>query len=222
MIFPILKVIDIDITNKCGLACPGCQRQKIYNGDQSKIPGRDITLKEFEMISNFFEEVVFCGRISDPIYHPQFLDILKICSKKSDKRFVIRHASVINDFLFYKKCFLLSKIKNNISWTFGLDGLPEKSHIYRKKQNGKLLFEVMKLCAKMGVKTQWDYIIFNYNINDIETCREMAKNNGIKFNPIMSTRSWEEEHLYKPQNSNINLESYCYIRDVINLNEKGK
>lgn len=212
MFFPLeKKSIDIDLSNKCGLACPGCQRQKDYGGKQFQIPGKDITMSDLEKIIDFFDEIVFGGRISDPLYHPDFYNILKMCSKYTEKKFTIKHASVIKDRLFYKKCFLLSKVHNNMNWTFALDGLPEKSHIYRKNQNGSFLFEIMKLCAQFKIHTTWDYIIFKYNEDDVEICKKLAEDNNMIFNPVLSGRYWEGWEEYIPKNKDNYAKPYYYV-----------
>ena len=134
--------INIDISNKCGLLCPGCNRQKYYDGDAKKVPGRDISLSEMKKIVDYFDLITFCGQVSDPLYHPKFYDILKLCVDNK-KRTCIYHASVLKDRKKYLKHFLLSK-RGDVKWVFALDGLPNQSHLYRKNQDGEKMFEIMK------------------------------------------------------------------------------
>ena len=76
---------------------------------------------------------------------------------------------------------------------------------------------MMKLCAKMGLTARWQYIVFNYNENDIETCRKMARDNGIIFDVIYSGR-WSLRDKYKPKNPNLYLNSK---RDSFAINKAG-
>ena len=46
---------------------------------------------------------------------------------------------------------------------------PEESHKYRINQDGRQVWEVMKMGAEMGCKIKWQYIVFNYNEKHIET-----------------------------------------------------
>ena len=41
-------------------------------------------------------------------------------------------------------------------------------------------------------KPLWQYIVFNYNENDIETCKQMAQNIGVDFYVVKSSR-WNGE-----------------------------
>ena len=97
---------------------------------------------------------------------------------------------------WYENAFAANR---DTKWFFGIDGLPKDSHKYRINQDGKKLFEIVKLCAKMGLYTRLQYIVFKYNENDIETCRKIAQDNNIIFNVIYSGR-WRKDDIYKPEN----------------------
>lgn len=211
----LIKTMNLDISNKCALACPGCNRQKYYDGDGRKIPGRDITLREMKMIVDWFDHISFCGQVSDPLYHPQFYDILKMVvdSKKST---TIYHASVLKSRQEYLKYFLLTK-HGNVKWVFALDGLPSQSHMYRKNQNGERMFEVMKMCALMGIETEWDCIVFNYNENNIQECENLAKKYGIKFNTIISSRWWENCENMQPKDPTLSFPPRSYVQDMLKI-----
>ena len=64
----------------------------------------------------------------------------------------------------------------------------------------------MKMGAKLGLFIRWQYIVFNYNENNIEEARQMAKSNGIHFDVIHSGR-WGTKDQYKPKNPNNYLNS---------------
>ena len=65
------KEIDLDVTNKCTLKCPGCYRQKYWNG--GKVPGLgDISIKSWEMMTDYFEAINLIGNLSDPTLHNDF------------------------------------------------------------------------------------------------------------------------------------------------------
>ena len=36
--------VNLDITNRCPLLCPLCQRQKLYTDKNEKVPGHDMSL----------------------------------------------------------------------------------------------------------------------------------------------------------------------------------
>ena len=58
----------------------------------------------------------------------------------------------------------------------------------------------MKKGSKLGVRCTWQYIVFNYNENDIDHCMSMAKDINVKFNKIISSRWGDDMKIYKPSN----------------------
>jgi MoaA/NifB/PqqE/SkfB family radical SAM enzyme len=176
------KIISLDLTNRCPNRCPGCIRQ-----DNDYVNnGRDLTEREMDMISDYYDVIEFCGTVSDPTTHPDFFNLLRICTAKNKKVQIHVAASHQSDRWWYK-AFLFSKHKN-VCWVFGIDGLPKDSHKYRVNQDGEKLFKKMVECSKFGIKTVWQYIVFNYNENDIEACKKIAHKHSIEFMLIKSCR----------------------------------
>ena len=60
--------VIIDAGTRCTLQCPGCVRTRFVR-DNKKIPGKDLTIKQFEKIIDYFDSVGFCGSWSDPIFN---------------------------------------------------------------------------------------------------------------------------------------------------------
>ena len=208
------RSVNIDLTHRCTLECPKCLRQS-FRAKGFKIPGSDMTMSNFIKLVEYFNAIIFCGQISDPIFHPKFIDFLKVCAD-NNKKTIINTAASHKKIEWYRKAF---QTHPQAEWLFGIDGLPKDSNKYRKNQNGEHLYEVMKMCAKMGLKTRWQYIVFRYNENDIETCRKMAKDNNIHFDVIYSGR-WQKKDSYKPRNPNHYLNSKKNLFDVNGTGDK--
>lgn len=185
------KNINLDISNKCTLECPRCARRKFSN--KADVPGHTMTDKEWKMYLNHFDHFTFCGQFSDPIMHPNFSNMLKDISNLN-KTADIHVASSHRPSKFFLECF---EALPNSRWIFGIDGLPETSHEYRINQNGKKLFDIMLLSKKYVKHTIWQYIVFKYNENDIDTAKKMAKDNNIEIKFLMSSRFTENDP-YKP------------------------
>lgn len=184
------KRLNIDITYRCPLECPRCPRQTWYRDLGNKVPGYDITLTEFDIITEHFSNISFCGQYSDPIHHPYFIDILKICKQKNITA-EVHVASSYKSKDWFIKTF---QTNPNIEWIFGIDGLPEESHIYRKNQDGHKLYQIMLEAKKyLNTKPVWQYIIFKYNESNVEKALSMAKNNGLDFIILNSSR-WKNDN----------------------------
>ena len=195
------KRINLDIGFRCTLECPKCERQQEYK-DIRPVPGRDMTISEWHKIVDYFDEIQCCGQISDPIFNPYFIDFIKI-AKEKDKYLMIHTAASQKPVKWYNEAF------DNMGrgeWTFGIDGLPEESHKYRINQDGEHLFNMMKMANDFGLSVIWQCIVFRYNENDIEKCKQLAKENNIKIDINMSGR-WRNDDKYKPLNPKYYLNS---------------
>lgn len=190
---------NLDITHRCLLQCPRCSRQN-HKGMHKR--GSDVSLNDFEKISKCFKNLHFCGQMGDPIYHPKFLDILKIAVKNNNNMHIATNGHGKKDD-WWDHAFFLTKDRNT-RWVFGLDGLPKDSHKYRVNQDGNLVWKQMKNGAKNGNEIMWQYIVFSYNENDIEEAKSMAEDNNIIFRLIESSRWRGEDDPLRPSKHFIN------------------
>ena len=145
------RKLVIDASNKCNLQCPKCGREWFRN-NKVKVPGELLTVSRFEKLVEYFnEKVEFCGQISDATMNPHLPEFLSILHSKNIPSKVSTAASY-RSIDWYIKAFSANP---NTEWLFGLDGLPNQSHIYRKNQNGEKIFE-----AYTQQKTPGAYRIF--------------------------------------------------------------
>ena len=194
--------INLDITHRCTLQCQRCNRA-LFAARGQRVPGEDMTMENFKKVIDFFEEIYFCGQISDPIFHPQFIEFLKLLK---GRKTVIHTAASHKKEEWYRKAF---EANTDAYWTFGIDGLPKDSHKYRKNQDGEHLFKMACIAAKMGLSVKWQYLIFGYNENNIEEARQLAKDNNLILELQKSSRFWEGDPL-KPKNKEYYIERKDY------------
>tara|TARA_B100000212_G_scaffold299031_1_gene243539 strand:- start:532 stop:1152 length:621 start_codon:yes stop_codon:yes gene_type:complete len=194
--------INLDITHRCTLQCQRCNRA-IFAARGQKVPGEDMTMENFKKVIDYFEEVYFCGQISDPIFHPQFIEFLKLLK---GRKTVVHTAASHKKEEWYRKAF---EANTEAYWTFGIDGLPKDSHKYRKNQDGEHLFKMACMAAKMGLLVKWQYLIFSYNENNIEEARQLAKDNNLILELQKSSRFWEGDPLM-PKNKEYYIERKGY------------
>ena len=175
-------------------------RQNYYGVRNKPVPGKDISIKDFEKLADYFDSICLIGNLSDPTTHPDLYSLLKICIKKSTS-VILSVASTHRSKRWFKKHFLLTSHKD-ITWEFAIDGLPKDSHKYRINQDGEKLFDIMKMGRSMGCQVLWKYIIFNYNENDMEEARKLASKAGVRLNFVKSVRWDGDMYKYRPTNKN--------------------
>ena len=185
------RSINLDITYRCTLECPKCLRRSIPTNNLD-----DLSLKNFKKIIKHFDQIEFCGQISDPIFHPQFIEFLKLTT---NKRVFVHTAASHKSMDWYMDAFSANK---NAIWEFGIDGLPQDSHKYRINQNGEYLFKVMKAGVELGNDIRWQYIIFKYNEHDIDQAIDLAQRHKIPIHINKSSRWSDFDDPYKPSEVN--------------------
>ena len=216
----VRKNINLDISPRCTLMCPRCRRQE-YIDAGIPIPGHDLSITDFKKILKHFRRILFCGQVSDPIIHPKFHEFLELSVLPiySPSHITVATAASHRSILWYKKAFELNP---EAVWRFGIDGLPEESCLYRINQDGEKLFEVMKMGVSMGIKVEWQYIVFNYNENHVEQAKKMALDNNILFLIMYSSRWSGEDDPYQPTNSENYISNKYFSRTGYNKRNKLK
>lgn len=183
------RSIVIDASNKCSLQCHKCERQ-VYVGMKKRVRGNLLTVNQFKKIISYYDNYVeFCGQISDVTMNPNLPEFLDLTYKNNILTRVSTAASY-RDKQWYDKCF---KANPYAEWVFGVDGLPEQSHIYRRGQDGLKLFDIMCHAANNNIRVIWQYIVFKYNQDNIDAAKQLAKDNNIIFELNLSSR-WESSN----------------------------
>ena len=184
---------NMDLSHRCILRCPQCLRQKVEGLPRIK-RSFDIGKPEFRKILNYYEnQITFCGQISDPIYHPDFLAFLEMMNGLGKGLRVATNGtndkSGNMDDKWWEKAYSYGLGEN--CWYFGVDGLDEKSELYRIGSNFKQVWETMKMGVQAGHPIVWQYIIFGYNEHEIEQAKEIAHKEGITLLLVKTNRGFD-------------------------------
>ena len=195
--------INLDITHRCPLECLRCQRWSSFTSMGLKVPGEDMPLDRFEKVLNCFDHINFCGQVSDPVHHPQFIEILRMCNDRN-KSVSVHHASAGKPEDWYPEAYAAMP---KARWYFGLDGLPEESHKYRKNQDGEKMFRILLEATKhLTTPPIWQYIVFSYNEDHIEEAMKLVEGvDNLQIRVIHSSRWLGENDWLKPTNPESSL-----------------
>ena len=179
------RFLNIENSPRCTLSCPICKRATYFQlNNTDTVPGRDFTLEDLEKCLKYFKKITFCGQLSDPIFNKDLIEMLGVCHRNNIETRV-NTAATGRKKDWYRKAFLANP---NAIWTFGIDGPAFLSNRYRKNQDGEHLFNMMLLAKEMNIWTVWQYIIFPYNEEYVNECKQFAIKHGIYMNLIYSQR----------------------------------
>lgn len=191
--------LDLEITNRCRLACDKCPRTEL-KGD---MPIKDMSVQDFRKIaeSKIYNNIFFGGTYGDCIYHPQFKEILKI-AKENDMSLTIHTNGSGKKLEWWREVFeILDPEKDGIN--IAMDGYKETSGMYRinfKERDFDKNIEMMSVAAnEYKLRTVWTFIPMNFNEHQIQDAAKLAVENNIIFCLKKSNRwhRWDDPKLPK-------------------------
>lgn len=181
---------NLDISHRCVFKCPQCVRQKTISQDQIR-RSFDLDEENFKKILRYYTNgITFCGQISDPIYHPNFLEFLKLSHEYGTKVRVATVGSGKSDEWWDE---VWSYGVGTTAWYFGVDGIDEKSELYRIGSNFKDVWKRMQQGRDLGHVIVWQYIIFGYNEHEIDRAIEIAKEENFSLLLINTNRGFNPD-----------------------------
>ena len=182
--YSVIDEYQIEITTMCNASCPQCPRN-INGGDVN--PHLPLVYLDRHTIDRSFpkelvqrlRQVFFCGSYGDPIAHPDFLDILRDFRSKSPTVWLYLHTNggIRNPDWWAELAGILNgygKID------FGIDGLADTNHLYRRNVNFNRVIENATAFIHAGGKAQWNFIVFKHNEHQIEHARQMSQDLGFE------------------------------------------
>lgn len=191
---------ELEITNRCNLACPRCARTNFIQQFPKAWRNNDLDLKTFEwFISPILDQIKifeFKGTMGDPIFHPSFIDWVK-WAKENGKRVYIHTNGQAGKALWVA---LAQHLDKNDRVTLGIDGLPTSFDTYRVHANWK---NIEACVAELRDKTTliWQFIHFSYNENEIEEAEALSKQMGFDEFYLLESDRWEQDDWLKPHNA---------------------
>ena len=189
----------LEPTNICTLKCPGCARTRFIDQWPQHWKNHSINLDqlhEFLDIDLNNKTVMLCGNYGDPIYHPEFHELVKGLKQRRTHLTIITNGS-------YRPAdwweTTVSMLDANDSVTFSVDGLPENFTKYRVNADWDTIHQAMQISVAAECKTVWKYIPFAFNQHTIEQARELSTDIGIdEFSVCHSDRFNEFTMHLKP------------------------
>lgn len=229
----------IELTDGCNARCPACARNQILSSQQliqhPNLASSSITLNRFKKIFKNYQQqtrsIVFSGNFGDPVFNPQFANILKYTI---DNILIpdSKHSNVITctngGMRSHRWWSNLAKDtkKENIrnEMVFAIDGLTDTNHIYRVNTRFDRVIDNAKAWIGEGGEAQWQWIRFDHNKHQEQEAREFAKEIGFKsFQVVNSSRASILEYIFKDKHYKVIPTTEVDLKGFnINSEEKDK
>lgn len=189
-----LNVINVELTDYCNAACPMCSRfrwdgslykEKInQNHTTIALIKEKIPLAVIKRLKKFYS----IGTYGDPLMNPDTIKIYEYIKNNNNSCHLAMHSNGGGrDENFWRS---LAEIGVHVG--FGIDGIEDTNHLYRRNVNWNNLMRNVKSFINAGGLADWKFIIFKHNEHQIEEAKELSKKIGFRsFNAVFSDR-WKE------------------------------
>jgi len=187
--------LHVEPTSRCTLACPSCERTIFIDKfGKNNFSIDDLNIDNFiKFIDIKVDLVDFCGNVGDPIYHKNFIQLVKMTKTRTNSISITTNGSRKSKHWWEELVSILDE-RDNI--TFSIDGTPDNFTEYRINGDWESIKTGIDICTNSKVKTRWKCIVFSFNEDNIEDIRNLSANLGIdEFRLHLSDRWNSNDHL---------------------------
>jgi sulfatase maturation enzyme AslB (radical SAM superfamily) len=176
-----VKWLYVEASSKCNAWCPACARNQSGYG---LIPGlieQDLSTDRFKDVLEHLPHlsmIQFGGNYGDPAIAHNFLDLLDVAKKQTDKIQIHTNGSLRNTKWWSELAVFLSDIDHDV-W-FGLDGLAGVHEIYRQGTNYQKIIDNASAFIQTGGFATWQFVPYAHNEHQVKDCIRTSQNLGFK------------------------------------------
>ena len=184
--------IHIEPTNICTLKCPGCARTRVIKQWPQHWKNHSINIADvvkFLDIDLKNKKIILCGNYGDPIYHPNLFDLINQLKQRGCFVSIVTNGSYKTAEWWHK---LVTVLDSTDTVTFSVDGLPANFTNYRINADWTSIQQAMQICVKSAARTVWKFIPFAYNINDINSVKQLSESMGIDLFQLEKSDRFDE------------------------------
>jgi MoaA/NifB/PqqE/SkfB family radical SAM enzyme len=235
--------IEWEITTACNAACPMCPRNYYGSDTWKNLPIVQIDLDwAMKHLSKDFiqsiKKIDFCGTYGDPIMNNYLVPIIQyIKTLNNNLEIIIKTNGGIRSADWWEALAKILGPKDSV--VFGIDGLEDTNHIYRRNVPFDKVIANAKAFINAGGRAYWSYIVFKHNQHEVNAAIEKSKDLG--FQDIIIKKTWRfldknhefqekypvygpdgsiEYHLELPTNNHYLNENYQKIHFIKNKFQK--
>lgn len=217
-----LSYIHLELTTKCNAACPMCMRN-LQGVEHPLLVKTDFDITWLDNLDLPANKLTLCGNYGDPVIHPKLPLIIEYWINKYNNPITLMTNGGMKTPKYWKNLAEISK--NKLKIVFGIDGLEDTNHLYRKNVKWNKLIENAKAFINAGGNATWKFIIFKHNQHQVDDACNYAKSLGFKqFEKIITDRfiSNNNERYFSVVNKNNNELYRLYPADYDQTNFKSK
>lgn len=182
----LISRVHLEPSAVCNAACPMCARF-IGGGRQyaDYLTKDSISIDKFKQIFNddFIRQIEkwsVCGVVGDPCAAPDLVDIIKhiIHINPAAEINIDTNGGLRNSDWWSELGKLMNSSKTSV--TFGIDGLEDTNHIYRRNVSWTKLIDNVTSFINAGGFARIQMLVFKHNEHQIDAMRALSNSIGAK------------------------------------------
>jgi MoaA/NifB/PqqE/SkfB family radical SAM enzyme len=189
---------ELELTTKCNASCPQCSRNYYGGAVWENLPMVDLELNwlKEKFTIDFLQTVKtirLVGTYGDPCMHKDLISIVQWLHASTKAAIIISTNGSLRTTKWWHE--LGSTMENDDRVIFGVDGLADTNHLYRKGTNFKKIINNLKAFNSAGGHSIWSFIAFKHNEHQVEDARKMSQELGcIGFAVKTTVRFIDKQH----------------------------
>ena len=179
-----IRVVHLEVTQRCQAACPMCDRNENGGTDNRHITNAELSLEDCKRIFPIefikqLDTMYMCGNLGDPIIARDTLEIFKYFRLHNPKIWLSMNTNAgAKDVEWWQE--IAKVLGKNGTVIFSVDGLDDTNGIYRQGVVWDIVQRNMKAYINAGGRARWDYIIFKHNEHQVDLAEQLAKEWGVE------------------------------------------
>jgi MoaA/NifB/PqqE/SkfB family radical SAM enzyme len=179
-----IKVLHLESTDVCQLACPLCARETDLNFNKRlqhhlNIPHVQQHFSNKEIAS--LEKMFMCGNYGDPAAGKHTLDIYRWVRTLNPNITLGMNSNgaLQNTFWWHELGKILNQTCDYV--VFSIDGLEDTNPVYRVNTNWEKLMSNVEAFISAGGSAHWDMLVYKHNQHQVDACEQLARDMGFKW-----------------------------------------
>lgn len=219
-----IKILHLEPTDVCQLACPLCSRETDNNFNKKSQHHLSVEQVENICSKSFIEnldKMFMCGNYGDPAAGKHTIELFQHF-KKINPGITLgmnTNGALQNTNWWKQLATILCDTRDYV--VFSIDGLEDTNHIYRKFCDWNKLMQNVSAFINAGGSAHWDMLIYRHNQHQVETCKSLAKDLGFKWFRAKISKRPLVENLEYPINWTLPKKENVKQIKCMALNEKS-
>ena len=175
--------VHLELTSKCNASCPMCARNKFGGPENEFLPQAELSLADIQRIMpeafvRQLNKLYMCGNYGDPIVANDMLEVYQwLRGVNSGIKLGLHTNGGARTPTWWSNLGSVLSAKGDYV-KFGIDGLEDTNHIYRRGTNWSKIMDNAKAFIAAGGIAQWEYIVFKHNEHQVDEARALSEQLG--------------------------------------------